>query len=79
MNVQGPKDSGIVFKCLGLLVVGLLLAGIIGGVVVSQQVSAMSTQITALTLSVRDMNARILYIERAIRRSTRHRDDPPED
>lgn len=75
MNAQSPRNSGAIMKCLGALVVGLLLSAIIGGVVLSQQVAAMSAKIEALTSAVQGMNARVLYLERAVRLANRARDD----
>ena len=64
--MNGSKNSGAIMKCLGALVVGLLLAAIIGGVVLGQQVAAMTAQIEALTSAVQDMNERVRYLERAV-------------
>lgn len=68
MTNHGPKNS-IAFKCLAGLLVGLLLAAIAGGFSLTREVAAMSARIDALTLTVQELNGRVLYLERAIRGS----------
>ncbi|MEE9250045.1 MAG: hypothetical protein V3U93_02830 [Alphaproteobacteria bacterium] len=59
--------NGTAAKVLATLLAGLLLAAILGGFNLTREVSAMSARIEALTAQVADMNARLVYVERALR------------
>ncbi len=67
-------NNSIAVKCLAWLLVGLLLAAITGGVLLGQQVAAMSAGLEALTLTVQELNGRMLYLERAVRLANRDGD-----
>ena len=74
MTEPTSRTNSLALKCLSALLVGLLLAAITGGFMLTREVSAMGAKIEALTLTVRDMNGRILYLERAIRLANRDGD-----
>ena len=59
--------NGTAAKVLAAVMAGLLLAAILGGFTLTREVSAMSARIEALTAQVADMNARLVYVERALR------------
>ena len=67
MSELGTVRNGTAAKILATLLVGLLLAAILGGFTLTREVSAMSAKIEALTAQVADMNARLVYVERALR------------
>ncbi len=67
MSETSPKTNSLALKCLSALLVGLLLAAITGGFMLTREVSAMGAKIDALTATVQGMNGRILYLERAVR------------
>ena len=67
MSEVGTVRNGTAAKILATLLVGLLLAAILGGFTLTREVSAMSAKIEALTAQVADMNARLVYVERALR------------
>lgn len=72
---DNPRKNDVAMKCLAGLLVGLLLAAVAGGFALAQEVAGMSAKIEALTRTVQDMNARVLYLERAIRLANKARDD----
>lgn len=74
MSDGGSKGNALAVKCLAGLLVSLLLAAIAGGFSLTREVAAMSARIEALTLTVQDMNARILYLERAVQLANRSGD-----
>lgn len=67
MSEGDTVRNGTAAKILATLVVGLLLAAILGGFTLTREVSTMSARIEALTAQVADMNARLVYVERALR------------
>ncbi len=67
MSAPDIVKNGTAAKILATLLVGLLLAAILGGFNLTREVSAMSARIEALTAQVADMNARLVYVERALR------------
>ena len=71
---MSTSNNSIALKCLAWLLVGLLLAAITGGVLLGQQVAGMSASIDALTLTVQELNGRMLYLERAVRLANRDGD-----
>lgn len=67
MSEADIVKNGTAAKVLATLLAGLLLAAILGGFNLTREVSAMSARIEALTAQVADMNARLVYVERALR------------
>lgn len=67
MNEADIVRNGTAAKVLATVMTGLLLAAILGGFTLTREVSAMSARIEALTAQVADMNARLVYVERALR------------
>lgn len=67
MSEEDIVKNGMAAKILATLLAGLLLAAILGGFNLTREVSAMSARIEALTAQVADMNARLVYVERALR------------
>lgn len=67
MSEADIVKNGTAAKVLATLLAGLLLAAILGGFNLTREVFAMSARIEALTAQVADMNARLVYVERALR------------
>ncbi len=67
MSAPDIVRNGTAAKILATVMTGLLLAAILGGFNLTREVSAMSARIEALTAQVADMNARLVYVERALR------------
>ena len=67
MSAPNAVRNGTAAKILATVMAGLLLAAILGGFTLTREVSAMSAKIEALTAQVADMNARLVYVERALR------------
>ncbi len=67
MSEADTVRNGTAAKILATVMTGLLLAAILGGFNLTREVSAISARIEALTAQVADMNARLVYVERALR------------
>ncbi len=72
--MNAGKNS-IAVKGLAGLLGGLLLAAIAGGFSLTHEVAALGARIEALTLTVQELNGRVLYLERAVRLANRTGDD----
>ncbi len=60
-------NNGIYAKILAGVLVILLTSATIGGWVLSNNVSAMGSEINALRDDFREFKARLIYVERAVR------------
>ena len=64
--------NGPVTKILATLLALLMVAAITGGFTLAREVSAMAAKIETLTLTVQDVHARLLYLERAMTHDPAH-------
>ena len=62
------KNNGVYAKILAGLLVLLLGSATVGGWVLSNNVSAMGSQINALRDDFKEFRSRLIYVERAVRK-----------